>query len=93
MADWRLDPRLCPDLVEDRYDRRVAYSRRDVREDYRDARIVNCPARAWVWTGPTYGARFHPARPVVNAIRISRGAYYYAPHRNAALVRVNLVIR
>jgi phytoene/squalene synthetase len=39
--------RSCPDLREDRRDRRVYEGRRDVREDRRDRRVIECPRRAW----------------------------------------------
>ncbi len=93
-GEWRINPRLCPDLVEDRRDRRVTYSRADRREDRRDAAVVNCPARAWVWVGPhPFNPRIHPVRPVVTAIHIRNGGYFYRPRANAAYVRINLVIR
>ena len=48
-GEWRLDPRRCANLVEDRMDRRMTTSRRDLREDLRDARRVNCAPNAWVY--------------------------------------------
>ena len=62
-GEWRFDPRRCPDLVEDRYDRlenrrdyRRTYSRRDIREDRadrredrRDAAFTVCPRSAFVY--------------------------------------------
>ncbi|MEO1038442.1 MAG: hypothetical protein AAFX09_02775 [Pseudomonadota bacterium] len=39
--------RSCPDIREDRRDRRVYEGRRDIREDRRDRRILDCPPRAW----------------------------------------------
>lgn len=39
--------RACPDLREDRRDRRVNNGWRDRREDRRDARVIDCPPRAW----------------------------------------------
>lgn len=39
--------RSCPDLIEDRIDRRVNYGRRDRREDRRDRRVLDCPDNAW----------------------------------------------
>ncbi|MEE2566099.1 hypothetical protein [Hyphobacterium marinum] len=38
---------LCPDLIEDRRDRRFNRGRADRREDRRDRQVLNCPARAW----------------------------------------------
>ncbi len=52
-GEWRLVASRCPDLVEDRRDRRVAWSRADLREDARDVRVTRCPASAFVYVpGP-----------------------------------------
>ena len=62
-GEWKFNPRACPDLVEDRYDRRedrrdarVNYGRRDRvedrfdrRENRRDEAITICPARAFYY--------------------------------------------
>ncbi|MEM9496020.1 MAG: hypothetical protein AAGA09_08450 [Pseudomonadota bacterium] len=62
-GEWKLDRRACPDLVEDRLDRRedrrdrrVTWSRRDAREDRRDARenrrdeaFTICPVSAFYY--------------------------------------------
>ncbi len=74
---WAFVPSRCPDLVEDRRDRREsirdeAFDRGpvDVYEDYidrkesrRDEAVTVCPASAWVWKGGVYKAKYHPARP------------------------------
>ncbi len=74
---WVLNPRKCPDLVEDWRDRREsrwdeAYdrNRRDViedridrRESRRDEAVTICPASAWEWQGGTYKKHYHPKRP------------------------------
>ena len=39
--------RSCPDIREDRRDRRIDKGPRDRREDRRDRRILDCPPRAW----------------------------------------------
>ena len=39
--------RDCPDLREDRRDRRVNYGRADRREDRRDRRVISCPSSAF----------------------------------------------
>lgn len=39
--------RTCPDLREDRRDRRYDTGWRDRREDRRDRRVIDCPARSW----------------------------------------------
>ncbi len=62
-GEWKFNPRACPDLVEDRYDRiedrrdrRVDHGRRDRREDRydrrenrRDAAVTVCPIRAFYY--------------------------------------------
>lgn len=39
--------RTCPDLREDRRDRRYDTGWRDRREDRRDRRVIDCPDRSW----------------------------------------------
>lgn len=67
-GEWRLNPRACPDLVEDRFDRRedrrdarVDYGRRDRREDIRDRRenrrdeaVTICPLSAFYYEPDRY---------------------------------------
>ncbi len=62
-GEWKLNPRACPDLVEDRFDRiedrrdaRVNYGRRDRiedridrRENRRDRAVTICPTRAFYY--------------------------------------------
>lgn len=62
-GEWKLNPRACPDLVEDRFDRiedrrdrRVNYGRRDRvedridrRENRRDRAVTVCPVRAFYY--------------------------------------------
>lgn len=62
-GEWKLNPRACPDLVEDHYDRRedrrdarVDYGRRDRaedrfdrRENRRDRAVTVCPSRAFYY--------------------------------------------
>jgi len=90
-GQWVLNPALCPDLVEDRLDRREnrrderrtvsqrdrREDSRDRREDRRDRRVTRCPARAWVWTGPAYRARLHPPRPARAVVYFDPGARHY----------------
>jgi len=46
---WYLNARACPDLREDRRDRRYDEGRWDRREDRRDRRVIECPPRAWTY--------------------------------------------
>lgn len=62
-GEWKLNPRACPDLVEDRYDRREdrrdarydngvrdrVEDRYDRRENRRDAAVTVCPIRAFYY--------------------------------------------
>jgi len=77
-GQWVLNPNKCPDLVEDRRQRRamrrdeaVDHSRRDVAEDWkerknarRDEAVTNCPTSAWEWHGPHNRRNYRPARPI-----------------------------
>lgn len=89
---WRLDLARCPDLVEDRRDRREsrrderydsgpwdrAEDRRDRRESRRDERVTVCPASAWRWDGPR---RYRTARPVAASIYYDWGQRRYYRYR------------
>lgn len=95
-GEWRLNLNACPDLREDRIDRRVTTGARDLREDRRDARTVNCPASAWTYV-PSRGERIIKA-PRLNQARtvvyVDRGRYFYSPkrdHRN--LTQIKVVVR
>ncbi|MEM9233482.1 MAG: hypothetical protein AAGA69_04500, partial [Pseudomonadota bacterium] len=75
-AGWRLNPALCPDLREDRRDRAVTTGRRDLREDRRVRRYVNCPARAWTYVGPR-SSKARIIAPAYTSIYVGRDGYYY----------------
>tara|TARA_R110002072_G_scaffold34976_13_gene103957 strand:+ start:5344 stop:5715 length:372 start_codon:yes stop_codon:yes gene_type:complete len=77
-GEWRLDPRRCPDLVEDRLDQRVTTSRADVREDLRDMRQVSCPSSAWTYV-PAKGEKFVDGPRIYTGpskVYAGRGGYY-----------------
>jgi hypothetical protein len=89
-GQWKVDAARCPDLIEDRLDRRESrrderydYSRRDVREDRydrresrRDERITVCPKRAFYYQ-PSRGERIHRApRLKFHYDRRARMSYY-----------------
>ena len=77
-GEWRLDPRRCPDLVEDRLDQRITTSRADLREDLRDMRQINCPASAWTYV-PAKGEKFVDGPRVYtgpSSVYAGRGGYY-----------------
>lgn len=70
-GEWKFNPRACPDLTEDRYDRRE--DRRDARADYgrgdrredradkrenrRDQAVAVCPMRAFYYQPDRYEQR------------------------------------
>ncbi|HHL42369.1 MAG TPA: hypothetical protein ENJ42_02020 [Hellea balneolensis] len=100
---WVLNPNKCPDLREDRRQRRAmrkdeAYDRSlyDVVEDWfereeqrRDEAVTRCPARAWEWHGPRYRPHIHPARPVAVNIYYhpTRHVYYHKNGRRRVVIR------
>ncbi|MEM7660837.1 MAG: hypothetical protein AAF292_01205 [Pseudomonadota bacterium] len=96
---WQFNPRLCPDLVEDRLDQRVTYSRRDLREDIRDSRRVNCPASAWTYVAaPGVAVAAVPAVYTgPRVVYVGRAGYYQYPVRRGVRVRnpvrINVVVR
>ncbi len=99
-GEWRLDPRRCPDIVEDRLDRLVVTGRADLREDRRDMRRTVCPASAWVYAP---GPRERVARGLVytgpTVVHVGRSGYFYYPprrglfRRRPAPVRIAVVVR
>ena len=46
-GEWRLNADRCPDIREDWRDMKRDNGWRDRREDRRDYRLINSPARAW----------------------------------------------
>ncbi|MEM9668142.1 MAG: hypothetical protein AAF950_04380 [Pseudomonadota bacterium] len=96
---WQFNPRLCPDLVEDRLDQRVTLSRRDLREDVRDARRLNCPASAWTYVAaPGVAVATIPTVYTgPRAVYVGRAGYYQYPSRRffrrGSPVRINIVVR
>ena len=72
--------RSCPDLIEDRRDRRVDYGRRDRREDRRDRRVIDCPNRAWEYVPSRrelrQGRTGERLRPGVAYLDRRTGAYF-----------------
>lgn len=93
-GEWRLNPAACPDLREDRIDRRVTTSRRDLREDIRDMRRVECPASAWTYV-PSKGERRVARRAYTGPTVIYAGKRgYYRPHvrHNLRPALINIVI-
>jgi hypothetical protein len=90
-GEWRLDARKCPDLREDRYDRMHNNGWRDRREDRRDERVINCPARAWYYVRSPGERRHHaymPPRPY-QVFVYRDGRHFYRDSRGA-MIRLNL---
>jgi hypothetical protein len=89
-GEWRIDARECPDLREDRQDYRRNYGWEDRREDYRDSRVIRCPARAWHYVRyPGERGHYVPPRPV--EIVIFRDGREYYRDNHGALVHLDLV--
>ena len=101
VGHWRLNPNKCPDLIEDRRQRRAmrrdeAYDRgrRDVIEDWierkearRDEAVTRCPPSAWEWHGPRYKVKYHAPRPVsVNIYYHPKKHVYYRHKGNRRIV-------
>ena len=85
-GEWRVDANKCPDLREDYRDRQHDHGRADRREDRRDERVVNCPARAWYYVrdrGERRGYHSHP-RPT-EVIIYRDGRHFYRGDRGALL--------
>lgn len=85
-GEWRLNPNKCPDLREDRWDRREDHGRYDRREDRRDERVINCPARAWYYVpsrGERHGYYSHPRPREVIVYR--DGRHFYRGDRGVLL--------
>lgn len=94
---WQLNPNKCPDLIEDRIDRRVTVSRADLREDIRDARVVNCPASAWHYV-PSYNERRAYTAPVryytgPRTVYVNRKGYYHAPAKRVVRAKARPTAR
>lgn len=88
-GEWRISARECPDLREDRQDYRHDRGWRDRREDYRDTRVVRCPARAWYYVRyPGERSRYVPPRP--REIVIDRYGREYYRNSRGSLVRLDL---
>ena len=88
-GEWVLNPAKCPDLIEDRLDRRVTTGPADVREDIRDVRRVECPASAWTYV-PSNGERLKAGARVYvgpRAIFVGRYGYYNFPPAPRGKVR------
>ncbi|XBQ16542.1 MAG: hypothetical protein ABL308_01400 [Oceanicaulis sp.] len=92
-GEWRLAAPRCPDLVEDRIDRRIVWSRADLREDRRDARVVECPANALVWV-PSPNARraLAPIHPGAVLVRHLPDGRYAVADRRGRPVDVRIVV-
>lgn len=58
---WVLNAAACPDLREDRRDRRHYDGRFDRHEDWRDRQLINCPPHAWRYEPDRWDYRHRPA--------------------------------
>ena len=88
--------RTCPDLREDRRDRRYDTGWRDRREDRRDRRVIDCPDRSWEYVpsrrelrqGRT-GERLRPDRAYLDR----RTGEFFVETRWCAAVTVGIIMQ
>ena len=100
---WRFHPERCPDLVEDRADRRESRrderydrgpldrleDRADRRESRRDERVTVCPKSAWVYHGKPKYRSARPAAITIYYDPYKKYYYRYGPKRN----RIHIALR
>lgn len=84
-GEWRINANKCPDLREDRWDRRDDHGRADRREDRRDERVINCPARAWYYVRDRGERRGYHSYRRPDEIIVYRGGHYYRDDRGSLL--------
>lgn len=85
-GEWRINANKCPDLREDRWDRREDHGRYDRREDRRDERVIRCPARAWYYVPDRHERRGYYSHPRPREVIVYRdGRQYYRNDRGALL--------
>lgn len=85
-GEWRLNANKCPDLREDYWDRHYNNGRADRREDRRDERVVNCPARAWYYVRDRGERRgYYSHRRPSEVIVYRDGRHFYRGERGALL--------
>jgi hypothetical protein len=84
-GDWRLNPKLCPDIVKDRLDERVSSARPAKADDIHHMRQVNCPASAWTYT-PAKDEKFKDGPRIYTGssiVYVGFGGYYQIPPSQA----------
>ncbi|KDA03171.1 hypothetical protein [Hyphomonas oceanitis] len=99
-GDWRLDPKLCPDIVKDRLDERVSSARPGKADDINHMRQVSCPASAWTYT-PAKDEKFKDGPRIYTGssiVYVGFGGYYQIPpaqagNTHAQPARVKIVSR
>ncbi|MBI1234056.1 MAG: hypothetical protein GC208_06095 [Alphaproteobacteria bacterium] len=90
---WHLDARACPDIREDYRDARRWDGRGDRREDIRDARQINCPARAWTYQPDRYERSYHRAGYATpGVVYRARFGGYFAVDRYGQRIPIRVVI-
>ena len=102
-GEWRFHPERCPDLVEDRADRREsrrderydhgpldrAEDRADRRESRRDERVTMCPRSAWIYHG---NPRYRTSRPAAITIYYDPYKYHYY-RRGSDRTRIHVTLK
>lgn len=87
-GEWRLDPRRCPDLIEDYRDMRRDRGWEDRREDRRDSRVINCPARAWTYERDRWERGAPPPYP--RQIVVTQDGRVYERDRSGRLLNLGV---
>jgi len=89
---WHANAATCPDLREDRYDARRINGRADLREDYRDRQVINCPAHAWRYYPDPYERIDTRRMASPGTVYLDRSGRYYAVDRRGRSYNINVII-
>ena len=87
---WHVNAAKCPDLREDRWDRREDHGRADRREDRRDERVVNCPKRAWYYVRDRGERRGYYSHPRPREIIVYRDGRHFYRNDHGALLSLRI---
>lgn len=89
---WHANAAVCPDLREDRFDARYYSGLGDRREDFRDQRVIDCPAHAWTYYPDRYERRdmYRMASP--GRVYLDRSGRYYAVNSRGVAYGINVIV-
>ncbi|WP_339742844.1 hypothetical protein [uncultured Maricaulis sp.] len=89
---WHANAASCPDLREDRFDARHYTGGGDRREDFRDRRVIDCPAYAWNYYPDRYERRDVRGMSSPGRVYLDRSGRYYAVDHHGYSRSINVVI-